>query len=175
MYFMAVALGAVLALDEHTPRPESGVAVVVGAGMQTGGLGVQIGYYQRLGDRFWYLVPNLGAGYQLLFPRYERGLFDLAGGPGWSAGLKLVRGQMHRALLSLNYGVLGFVPAELDGAGLGPKASRGAQLGLGYEVSRGGYLFAFIPGISRILDGSLPRELRGPLFSLSISAGWKFR
>lgn len=146
-------------------RPNSGLAAYAGSGNAVAGeVGLAVGYYQRLGSTPWYLVPRLAGGYSRWFPTPDGRL-------AWGAGLMVVRGHVHRALLSLHYGVVAYEAVGLHGTVFDWNPVNGPQVGLGYELNRDAFLFQIVPALSYQLEGLDERKLR---LGLSLVAGWKF-
>jgi hypothetical protein len=160
-WVLAVALAALPA--SAAAQSDSGVAMLVGSKVTGFSYGLGLNYYQQLGRRPWYLVPHADGGLQVT-EKTGAMLY-------WDAGLLLVRGNVHRAVLAMDYAVVGEYPRYLHGTLLWWKKMAGPRLGLGYELSRRRYLFQLIPAVTYVLGVLPPQEHWS--FSLLVSAGWK--
>ena len=164
-------IAAVVAIGPRAhARPDSGPGILLGTGSQTGGYGLSLAYYRRLGDGPWHLVPHAGGGYV----GSDRSFVpDRDARVGWCGGMLLVRGIRHRAVLAIDFGTIGHERVVLHRTQLGWKAAIGPQLGVGYELSRNAFLFRVVPGIGYPLGGLTPPSERTVRLVVSLLAGWK--
>jgi hypothetical protein len=150
------------------PRQGSGPAALAGIGYQAGGgAGLELVYYQRLGQSPVSLAPHAGAGVSG-FEAQERSAL------GWCAGLLFVYGYRHRVVLAADYGVLRHEGLQLHGSLVTWKAVLGPQLGAGYEwVRANGFVLQVIPALAYPTEGLIPSWRRKLEFGLSVNLGWK--
>jgi hypothetical protein len=145
----------------------SGPALVVGVGNQVGGLGGALHFYVRPWERPWQLSAHAGAGVR-----------GISGGDqhvgAWTAGVSLIYGDRHRALLAMDYGLVRHRALALHGTFVAGRALAGPQLGLGYEqIGPTGYVFQAIVGAGYAISGPIARSERGLELVATLAMGWK--
>lgn len=165
---LVLLLASAAAAQEPEPRLGSGPAALAGLGYSTGGgVGLGLAWYQRLGQRPFYVAPHLGAGVKALqSPELSA--------HGWCAGAWFVYGHRHRVLLSADYGVFRHESLSLHGSFVAWRAIQGPQLGLGYEwVRANGFVFQLVPVFAYPVRGVHSSFERKIDYLVNIYAGWK--